>query len=598
MGGSLFVHWKRILLARWKLSRASSAESASIVVLGLAVSLGGGCIRSPTIPSVPEASPSPIETGCATPTSYHTGDPALDGLQARFLPVLEANRRSFAGRTGRVDGFGAGAAYPQIWLRDSATLLPATRYLYPSVFLGSWLEEHLSHQMPNGALWDWIASGEPAAFVASAPRATRVYSSGGVILSADKNTTAADQESSAVDAAWKVFRLTGDRTWLAKPIDGRTLLDRLDAALAYVESERLDETLGLVVSALTADWGDVSPAHADQRAIYQDEETPLAAGLYANVFFSRAADELADMHEALGNLQRAQHWRQVAESIRDRLDLHLWDSSGGFYRMHRAVLSGGREPFDDSHIFALGGNALAALYGVASASKAGEIFATADARRRDLGIPSVAGVLMPPYPTGFFLHPILREAYTYQNGGLWDWWSGRFIQGLFQRGYSRTAREQLDAVARRAAESGGLFEWYTREGAGRGSDRYAGNVGALAGAIYEGLFGLESSAAGLNVTLRLGSAAGGVRVCEPASGRTLAFEYEYQADHRLAILRYESNAPGRGQLAVRLPERGATVTEVLLDGQPASFTDMTVGEDDHIQVTTDWAPHRLQVRIR
>lgn len=583
-------------------SRACSQEESIISTpLGLAVLFLGvslGCGQSSAKPPAPGPSESPIATGCGAATSYHTGDPPLDALQERFRPVLEANRKSFAGRTGRVEGFGAGAAYPQIWLRDSATLIPATRYFYPSVHLASWLEEHLSHQMPDGALWDWIASGEPGLFVVNAPRATQVYASGGLVLSADKNTTAADQESSAVDAAWRVFRLTGDRSWLAKPIEGRTLLDRLDAALTYVMEERFDDGLGLVISALTADWGDVSPAHADQRAIYLDEETPLAAGLYANAFFSRAADELSEMHEALGNAQRAFHWRQIAESVRAQLDLHLWQSSGGFYRMHLpAAARGSAEPFDDSHIFALGGNALAVLHGVADDSRADRIFAVAEARRRDLGLSSVAGVLMPPYPTGFFLHPILREAYTYQNGGQWDWWSGRFILALFQRGQSQSALEELRAVARRVAGSGGLFEWYTRDGEGRGSDRYAGNVGSLAAALYEGLYGLDSSAGGLNVTVRLGSAAGGVRVCEPASGRELAYEYEYEASSRVATLRYQSNAPGSGRLALRLPEPGATAA-VLLDGQPASFFDERLGQDTYVHLTTDWASHRLQVQLR
>ena len=202
---------------------------------------------------------------------------------------------------------------------------------------------------------------------------------------------------------------------------------------------------------------------------------------------------------------------------------------------------------------------------------------------------------MPPYPTGIFSHPILREAYTYQNGGQWDWWSGRFILALFQRGHSQVALEELRAVAGRVADSGGLFEWYTRDGQGRGSDSYAGNVGSLAGAIYEGLFGLESSASGLEVTVRLGSAPGGLRVCEPASGRTLTYEYEAQGSS--ATLRYESNAPGTGRLALRLPDSAAAAA-VLLDGQPVSFFDEKVGDDTYVHLTTDWARHTLQIQLR
>ncbi len=59
--------------------------------------------------------------------SYVTGDAALDGLQPYLLPTLDANRKSFAGVTGPVHGFGAGDIYPQVWLRDSATLIPLAR---------------------------------------------------------------------------------------------------------------------------------------------------------------------------------------------------------------------------------------------------------------------------------------------------------------------------------------------------------------------------------------------------------------------------------------------------------------------------------------
>jgi len=534
---------------------------------------------------------------CASRTSYHTGDATLDALQRQFRPVLEANTKSFAGRTGTVQGFGAGSVYPQVWLRDSATILPAARYFYALPFLTSWLEEHLSNQQASGALWDWIAAGDPAQFTANAPRAAQVYAAGSVVLSADKNTTVADQESSAVDAAWRVYQLTGDRGWLAKPIGGRALVDRLDDALGYVEQARFEPGFGLVASALTADWGDVSPTYADQRAIYLDEATPVVVGLYANAFFARAAEELAQLQDAAANPARAERWRQSAAAVRAAIDAHLWNEAGGFYRLHRLVAARGLAPFDDSDVFALGGNALAALYGPASDARAARLFAVADTRRRALGLSAPAGVLMPAYPTGFFQHPILREAYTYQNGGQWDWWSGRFLLALFERGRSESASEGLRAVARRVAATGGLFEWHALDGAGHGSDRYAGNVGALSAAIYEGLFGLASNASGLDLTVRLGQLPGGVSVCEPVSGRELRYEYDYAADRRLLTLTYSSNAAGRGRLAVRLPEAGATAT-VVLDGQPAEFTTERVGDDEYVMLTTDWASHRLELQLR
>src|SRR5260221_392666 len=143
-----------------------------VVVALLAIALScRGRERATEPPSAPGG---PVDRD----TGYSTGDAALDALQKEFLPTLEANRKEFIGQTGSVRGFGAGARYPQVWLRDSATMIPATRYYFSLEWLTSWLEEHLSHQRRDGELWDWIAVGEPTRFQVEAPRAGQVYRAG------------------------------------------------------------------------------------------------------------------------------------------------------------------------------------------------------------------------------------------------------------------------------------------------------------------------------------------------------------------------------------------------------------------------------------
>jgi hypothetical protein len=520
----------------------------------------------------------------------------LNLLIQRLGPVLDANRKELVGRTGSVRGFGAGSIYPQIWLRDSATLLPLARYRYPRAFLESWIEEHLAHQEPGGELHDWIAVGEPERFRADAPRVRAAFRHGTQTVSADRNTTMNDQESSAVLAAAQAFRVTGDRAWLRKPIAGRPLIQRLDAALASAW-KRGGEKHGLVTSAFTADWGDVSPVHPDQRVIYLDETTPVVVALYTNVLFCEAARELAFLWNRLGRADRARPWTERVARMRANLNRSLWQEERGFYRSHRLVERRGFPEFDDSDLFAMGGNAVAALYGVASNERAGRIFAAAEERRRRFGVTTIAGVLLPPYPAGFFKHPIMRDPYAYQNGGQWDWFAGRLLLAEFRRGHAETARKQLEEIAGRIVGSGGFHEWYTREGQGRGSATYAGSAGALAAAIFQGLFGVDLRADGLDLRVRLGGHPGEVRLREPATGHRVEYRYRLEGQPHVLRLGYESNVPGMGTVAVLLPH-GATPRRVRLDGKPRRHRLETVGSDRYVLVSTDWKRHELEVETR
>jgi hypothetical protein len=529
--------------------------------------------------------------------SFRLADPSLQALTRYLAPTLEANRKQLRGRTGLVHGFGAGAVYPQIWLRDSATLTPLARYLYPREYLDSWIVEHLAHQREDGALRDWIAAGEPSVFRNDAPRVEAVYRAGPVVISADRNTTEADQETSAVQAAHQVFRITGDRAWLTKPVAGRPLVDRLDAALSFLRRRRFSRAHGLVTNAFTADWGDVSPVYGDQRAIYLDEKTPVVVGLYANALFFRAARDLEALLGSAGRPARARFWRAQAARVKAAIQRHFWQPERGFYRMHLPVSApeGWRAP-EDGDVFALGGNALAVLYGVADAAQAARVFAAVEDRRRRFAVSTVAGTLLPPYPSGFFRHPILRDPYTYQNGGQWDWFAGRLLVAELERGHAAAARRQLGEIAARVARTGGLREWSTRDGAGRGSATYAGSAGALGAALLAGLFGIDLHDGRLDLTVRLGEEAGEVRLREPATGTEVACASAYDAPARTLRLSYSSSARRAGTLKVRVPA-GMRAESAVLDGRVRPVRLETVGEDAYAVFTSAPGSHELKLKL-
>ena len=540
---------------------------------------------------------SPFETTPDRTTGFRVQNEYLYQMQAFFRPTLESNRKSFSGRSGPVEGFGAGEDYPQIWLRDSATLVPVSRFFYPASHLTSWLEEHLSHQRPDGQLYDWIAAGPASHFAAYAPKSKEIFESGEHVLSADKNTVEADQETSAVIAAYEIFSAIGERAWLNKEIEGTRLIDRLTAGLEYLVRERIDPQSDLITNGFSADWGDVSPIYPDARTVYLDEATPRVLGLYTNCLFYFASEKLADMYDALGETSSADPWRERAGQTKESINQHLWQEDKGFYRMHLVLtpqLTAGWP--DDTDIFAMGGNGLAALYGVADDAQAQSIFDRAEERRRELGVSTLSGSLLPAYPQGFFAHPLMQDAYSYQNGGQWDWFGGRFVLAEFERGFSERAQRHLLEIARKVATNGGLHEWQTLDGSGRGSGHYAGSAGALGGASFRGLFGVYLGAEALELAVRLGDRPGEIQLFEPSTDSFVRYRYRYDDTTRQIRLRFESSSEPEGRLMILLPE-GMTAEFVWIDEEETPFTTRSLGEDRFIELVTDWNSHLLEVQL-
>jgi Mannosylglycerate hydrolase MGH1-like glycoside hydrolase domain len=541
----------------------------------------------------------PVVSNAATPgpRAYAMGDPAIDALQDVFRPTLESNRKEFQGRFTRVQGFRAGAGYPQLWVRDGAGLAPLSRYLYPRGYLTSWLEEMLAHQQPDGSLYDWIAAGRVELFNQWAPHARELFQSGPLAISADKNTTEADQETSAVDAAFRAWRATGDNNWLKRSILGSSVIERCASAVRYLTHERYDTRLGLVTSAFTADWGDVSLAYGDQRAIYLDDATPLVAGLYTNSLVARAMAQLGDMYAAIGNATRASEWRAQADLMRRKINRHFWQADLGFYRMNLVLRGSPRVPpvGETDGILALGGNSMALLAGIPSDAQARRLFDVAESRRLRFGLTTVSGVLLPPFPDGVFLHPALAREWQYQNGGQWDWFGGRFVLAEYERGYSRRATAHLAAIAQRVVAAHGAHEWHTREGDPKGSGRYSASAAALAEAVYEGLFGVKLVRGVLSLDIRLLDRTGRIELRQPATTTRVAYRYRFDPRTRRINLDAETNAR-LGRVRLVLPP-GLRAREVLRAGRAIRFNSEARGDDRAVSVPGGTSPVRLEVRL-
>ncbi len=511
----------------------------------------------------------------ATTTTFRSSVPEIHSLWHLIRATLSANRMTFAGKSGPVTAFSAGSLYPQLWIRDTATIIPAAKYYYPEADIVSGLEELLFFQNADGGLADWIDGRGRS----------------------DKNTTETDQEASAILAAARAVEII-DPGWLDKKINGRTVLDRLDRALAFVLEQRFDPGRGLVKGAHTADWGDVGLEDADQTAVYVDRDTHWTCDIYDQSMFYAAARALAGFLRNAGRTERADFWTLRAEAIRTAANRLLWQENRGFYRVH-IHLDSLVHPFDEDDMFALGGNTEAVVSGLAGPEKAGRIIRAALSRQAAFRMPTIGATLLPPYPKGTFKHPMVDDPFEYQNGGLWDWFAGKLIRAMFDRGFSTTARTKLLEIARKNIAGGGLHEWDAPDGSGRGSAVFAGSAGSLASAVAEGYFGVRLTGDGCNLEPRLAEDGAKVFFRLPAAAVSAAYDYSWDPGRNRVTFRYESTVSRPGRIRLLLPRAlSAAELDVRRDGRPVPFTVERLEEDSLLTMETDFAPHILVIRAK
>ena len=168
---------------------------------------------------------------------------------------------------------------------------------------------------------------------------------------------------------------------------------------------------------------------------------------------------------------------------------HLWSPPLSSFVPHVYVdASPFPRGFDEGRIRYHGGLAVGALAGVLSTAElrrahAGlmEDVAAVAARGGDV---TVGLTMYPPYPTAKLNASLnIMAEFTYQNGGDWAWFGGRWVQALVQHGLLAEARAALEPMAARVVRHGGFFEWYAFDGSPQGSKTFHGSAGVLGKAI-------------------------------------------------------------------------------------------------------------------
>lgn len=437
------------------------------------------------------------------PTFWESGSAAIDREQYLLRQTFRNNEIR---RGGKLFGFAAGSDYPQLWVRDFATMLPYARFYYPPAEMGAVVDRFFLAQAPAGEVPDWVDT----------------------VGRSDKNTVESDQESSLVLAAWQAA--LDDPAWLQGGVAGTSRLRRLDAALEWLWRERRDPGRGLVWSGLTADWGDVERSYADQRAVKLSDRSRRTFSIYAQSLFVQAARKLSRMAERLGDGPMAGKWRQRGAAVAAESRRQLFLAGEGYFAVHR--VENGEDLFRlEKGILAVGGNAEAMRAGLMTRGEIARFLQVLEKRRRELGLRTVSFTLLPPYPEGFFPHPLLRVPWSYQNGGEWDWIGGRLVSVLYRHGFRQEADRYLEEIVAKNLADMNIFEWSDRGGSGRGALFYAGAAGVIGEAILAGRLGLQEDFDRYRI------AAGGDPFKLAVAKGNDRFTIEYSGEPRVAITR-------------------------------------------------------------
>jgi hypothetical protein len=514
------------------------------------------------------------------------GAPEIDAMGPTVQQTLTRTYVHYSSADGpEVFGFYPGPNYSYfqlegwtpfyLYTRDTATILPMARYYFPAAALTTSVEEFLRLQYPDGAISATIAPD----------------------FKVDKATVVSDEETSLILMALEAYDAAPDPDWLRSNLRGRSVVDRLNAAMSWLLTNRWDPGTGLVKRAHTTDWGDVKWEQSE-------DHTDMAPGdqwtvsIYDQAIAYAALRGLAHLNAEAGRQADADRWSLAASSLQTATTATLWmdDPDHGYFRIHKHL-----EPntvvhdFDEDSVVSIG-NAAALYYGLATDQQAPRIAAALERARIAANAPKVGLSLYPPYDDWLPTQPQAQMApYVYQNGALWDWWAGRQITGEFRYGQRTLATQHLLALAQDWARKPGLvYEWESPWTNRTGKDTgYAGAAAVVGESVVNGLFGLDLEHNELHLTPRLGSRGGYVRVYQAADDLYAA--YQYDPSPSSIALSYGTNMPTAPSLHVPLPwPSGVTAWLDGTDQLPVQLASR--GEDVLASVVVPSGIHRVEFR--
>ncbi len=351
-------------------------------------------------------------------STLDVADPTLRSLFVHGLHAARSARKTLAG--GRFAGFAAGVGYalpPRTYYRDAYWTLQVLLPLWPELAREQLLllsrEVGLDGRAPSGV----IVASEVGERVWRARRAADPS------LAADHPRDGvwwADHTDAPlfyVLLACEVAAWTGDRGLFATRVDGRTIGERVTAALAHAHATA--DASGLPVKPdHDRDWAD---------NVFRSGYVTYDVALYHGALV-RTADLVAADDPA-----RAATYRARARDLRAAAGRELWRDDLGHFVEFRTL--DGRV---EDHLAI---DTLTALrYGLADEAQADRTLAAArdrlETRHNDRQPWGDWGVLNvdPPYAAWVRRRGKSRFPYRYHNGADWPLWDGVYAEERLRRG--------------------------------------------------------------------------------------------------------------------------------------------------------------------
>lgn len=493
------------------------------------------------------------------------------------------------------------------WIRDHVHVMKAMKYLEPDI--QSFWQFFMEQQTPEGLYFDYyypVADRVNHRMNLFEKRYWKILARDS--LQMHRLPVEADLEYLMVEGGYAIWQATGNADYV------KTWLPRLEKGLTYVMTDplRWSQKFQLVKRGYTLDTWDfmqlptdraeyVRQGHDVQNGIFNiDATTPMGimhgdnSGMYA------ACRQLAALHAALGQPDRATHWQTQAEGFRKRTNEACWN--GRFYA--HFVPDDPMPPYlkmDQQNTLSLS-NPYDINRGLPTPDMARSILNSYQALKGNNAQNAFAewfGVYPPVEPSFADYLPG-----SYMNGGVNTIVGGELAKAAFQHGFEDYGVDILRRMMALNEKHGGTLPVsYTPNGTVDAGIPDNWGQAAVFSAMVEGLAGVVDQSRLFGEVelsprwLAAGKNEAAVAIAYGPSGKAVRYTYQHQPARKTLRLSVEGD-PTRYTLRQLLPPN-TQPRRVLVDGKKANYRLETVNESNYVVVSgLSGGAHQLEVSYR